>query len=561
MNRYNYIKSIASSIIALSFLIISNQAKAATITVTGTGDTIAVDGFVTLREAITAANTDAISGDAPAGSGNDTINFNIAGAPGTVHTIQPTSGLPNITDVVTIDGYSQPGASVNSLAVGNNAFLVIELDGTNAGLNAGLFLSAGNSVIQGLVINRFANEGIVVVIGGSNTIRGNFLGTDQTGQLDRGNGVSGLALLSSNNLVGGILPSDRNLVSGNDTVGISVLNDSTSNRILNNYIGTNDSGLSALANTGAGISVTAINTSIGGILAGTGNIIAFNSGVGVLLTSTAGAGNLILGNSIHSNGDLGIDLNNDGATGNDALDVDVGPNNLQNFPVLSTAKTNESGLVVKGTLESTPSTSHRVEFFANTTADPSGSGEGETYLGFIDVITDVLGNASFTFSSSTGQPVDAQISATATDPNNNTSEFALDIPVVFFPNSSRDDDDDNIDIFADDDFGPIPFGFGPPPFPPAPFPPEVANGVVPPEVSLGSEDINVEESSPISVSGPVSEGARVRSEKKSDSDYSSDANQEVAGCSTRGKMNPSLGAFAVIVLAWLKFRRKRAAQA
>src|SRR5947209_17402632 len=74
----------------------------ATITVTGTGDTIAKDGVVTLREAITAANTNADpSGDTtPGDPGLDTIAFNI---PGTgVRTINLTSALPTITDPVVI---------------------------------------------------------------------------------------------------------------------------------------------------------------------------------------------------------------------------------------------------------------------------------------------------------------------------------------------------------------------------------------------------------------------------------------------------------------------------
>src|SRR5262245_34612478 len=200
------------------------RAVPATSTVTGTDDTIAVDGFVTLREAITAANTNAVSGDAAAGSvGADTIEFNIAGAPGTVHTIQPLSALPTITEALTIDGYSQLGASPNTLATGDNAFLAIELDGTNAGFQPGLAISAGNSTIQGLVINRFSNEGILVITAGGNTIRGNFLGTDQTGSLDRGNGIVGVGLLSSNNTVGGTAPADRNIISGNDFGGVAVI--------------------------------------------------------------------------------------------------------------------------------------------------------------------------------------------------------------------------------------------------------------------------------------------------------------------------------------------------
>ena len=100
----------------------------ATITVTGTGDTIANDGVVTLREAITAANTNAApSGDTtPGDPGLDTIAFDIPGAG--VRTIHLTSALPTITDPVVIDGYTQPGSSPNTLPDGDNAVLLIELN-------------------------------------------------------------------------------------------------------------------------------------------------------------------------------------------------------------------------------------------------------------------------------------------------------------------------------------------------------------------------------------------------------------------------------------------------
>src|SRR5262249_42726113 len=153
----------------------------------------------------------------------DTIKFNIAGAPGTVHTIKLMSALPFITDPVFIDGYSQLGASPNTLADGDNAFLAIELDGTNVGFQAGLTITAGGSTVQGLVINRFENEGILVVGAGGNVIRGNFIGTDQTGQLDYGNGLAGVTLLTSGNTVGGTSPADRNLISGNDLGGITLV--------------------------------------------------------------------------------------------------------------------------------------------------------------------------------------------------------------------------------------------------------------------------------------------------------------------------------------------------
>src|ERR1700682_1321056 len=124
---------------------------AATITVTGTGDTIAVDGLVTLREAITSANINAnVNADVVASGayGAETINFNIAGAG--VHTITPTAALPTITGILTINGYTQGVATVNTLANSDNAVLLIELNGASAGAGtpkvgiAGLTLGAGS---------------------------------------------------------------------------------------------------------------------------------------------------------------------------------------------------------------------------------------------------------------------------------------------------------------------------------------------------------------------------------------------------------------------------------
>src|SRR5262249_20835766 len=191
----------------LSLEALQDRAVPAILTVTSVDDSTLLDGFVTLREALTAASTNAASGDAPAGdAGLDTIKFNIAGAPGTVHTIKLMSALPFITDPVFIDGYSQLGATPNTLADGDNAFLAIELDGLNTVFQAGLTIVAGNSTVQGLVINRFGNEGILLITNGGNVVRGNFIGTDQTGQLDRGNGVAGVTVLSSNNTIGGTAP-------------------------------------------------------------------------------------------------------------------------------------------------------------------------------------------------------------------------------------------------------------------------------------------------------------------------------------------------------------------
>ena len=164
------------------------QPAAATFTVTTASDS--GDGVCnstcTLREAINASN-------APPGSLQNTIRFNIPGSG--VQTITPTSALPPITRPAVIDGYTQPGSSPNTLTTGNNAALKIVLDGSNAGSGAdGLQIEgASNSAIEGLVIKRFSGDGIDVFGDGAagtvgTRIEGNFIGTDPTGDLDRGNG-------------------------------------------------------------------------------------------------------------------------------------------------------------------------------------------------------------------------------------------------------------------------------------------------------------------------------------------------------------------------------------
>src|SRR5918998_139165 len=130
----------------------------------------------TLRAAIEEAN---------ATTASDTINFNFGGSG--VKTISPGSPLPTITQPVTIDGYSQPGASENTKAVGNNAVLLIELDGSIASSPAGsvhgLDLQTSNSTIKGLVVNSFDGGGIRNIFSNTsgNKFEGNFIGTDPSG--------------------------------------------------------------------------------------------------------------------------------------------------------------------------------------------------------------------------------------------------------------------------------------------------------------------------------------------------------------------------------------------
>jgi uncharacterized repeat protein (TIGR01451 family) len=190
---------------------------------------------------------------------------------------------------------------------------------------------------------------------------------------------------------------------------------STSNCLIRSLV------ISNFAGHGLELTANARNNVIGGTNAGAGNLILSNglSGVAVL----GGTNNAIRGNAIHGHGSLGIDLGNDDVTSNDANDPDGGPNELQNYPVLSAATISTNSLAVSGTLNSRPSTVFQLDFFANQVCDDSGFGEGQVYLGTRAVTNLSGGTVSFSIT----LPVTAPgrfITATATDPFGNTSEFS-----------------------------------------------------------------------------------------------------------------------------------------
>ena len=365
-----------------------------------------------------------------------------------MHTITPGSAFPTITGPAILDGWSQPGFA---------GAPIIELNGTNAGANvSGLTLGAGSSgsVIRGLVINSFQNEG-VDIFSSNNVVLGNYLGTDATGMVSRGNANDGIEIANgANNTIGGLTVAERNIISGNG-LGIRIAGStSAGNVIVGNYIGANASGVASLGNrlhgvffSSLGIAGTTIgdphNNRLGGTTAPEANLIVNNGAGGggwdgVSLRSSAGiVANAILGNSIYANGDLGIDLGNDGVTPDDAGDADTGPNNLQNFPVLTSAQIAASSQVtVAGSLNSLATNYFRVEFFASAAADAAGYGEGQRYLGFTNLTTAGNGNVSFTAALSAPVAGGEFISATATKANStftaftDTSEFAGNVPAV-----------------------------------------------------------------------------------------------------------------------------------
>jgi CSLREA domain-containing protein len=406
-----------------SVLTVTNDdAPPAILVVNTTADTddgfcLPAAGGCTLREALNAANSN---------SDTSTINFNIpntdANFSGGVYTIRPTTALPTLSTRLTIDGTSQTTAGGNTNAAGPEVVVNGSLlpSGTNA-----FTVSANNCILQGLVINA-SNAALGGAASGTQVLD-NYIGTDPTGTTAVPNTAVGLSFGagSSVNVSG-------NLISGNSGDGITAC-DVTTSTFANNKIGTDRTGTSSLGNTGSGIA-TFCTTFANNII--NGNTIAFNAQDGFRdLPDFAGTShnhvnNRFTQNSFFSNGALGINLNpppdgtNDGVTPNDNQDPDVGSNNLQNYPVITSSKVTGVTKTITGTLNTTPGgTGYVIEFFSNTVCDGT-NGEGKTYLGNVFTgNTDANGDVSFTFHPTTLSVGDV-ITATATDPNNNTSEFS-----------------------------------------------------------------------------------------------------------------------------------------
>jgi CSLREA domain-containing protein len=526
-------------------------------------------GACTLRAAIQQAN---------ASTGADTINFSIGG--GGVQTIVPLSDLPFITSTVAIDASTQPGFSGMPLIELDGGDDLATALGTALSINAGSTLVRGlviNGFTQAIQLTGFGGStikgnfigtdvtgtvglpnfvgGIVVidsvdnVIGGTagsdrnlisgnkalgntiavdicsclsaasgNQILGNYIGTDISGLADLGNDAGIRLIDASANVIGSEAPGARNLISGNDGLGIEILSLNTTalnNQVLGNYIGTNVTGNTALPNQN-GISLQGSNSTIGGSGSGAGNLISANNGAGIEIygTGNVARGNLIgttadgsgaLGNGGHGlgvsgtsnviggtgNGEgntiahngaisiygsgvyvagtfswrneirsnrifanqmLGIDLagSSAGPEPNDPGDMDLYyANKLQNFPEVTSAVSAGMGNGTSYTriqvdLNSIANSTYAVELFSNSSCDDSGYGQGESLLHSASISTDSSGNGSMGMIISPQVPVGRFITATATDAEDNTSEFSLCREVMACGDALADADADQL---------------------------------------------------------------------------------------------------------------------
>jgi uncharacterized repeat protein (TIGR01451 family)/CSLREA domain-containing protein len=356
-------------------------------------------------------------------SDNDTIGGTLAEATRNIFAGRVFIGEPSTGALVQGNYFGTDETGGSALEPGGPPVDIqgahVTIGGSEGVTLGGPCTGACNVFANGLILSAPVGEA------GNHVVQGNFVGTDFSGMRALGGG-SGVKLAdTTDNLIGGTDPAERNLISGNALMGVLIANTSFRNRIVGNLIGTDASGTGPLPNGIEGV-----------LCCGSGqgddntierNVIAFNGcrGIAIVGAGQEGTvGNAILGNSVFANGCLGIDLGPPGVTENDAGDTDTGSNDLQNFPVITRVTVDGGETTIEGTLNSVPDSTYHVELFRNSGCDSSHFGEGETFLGSTSVPTGPGGDGSFTVTYPVALGPTEVVTSTATDARNNTSEFS-----------------------------------------------------------------------------------------------------------------------------------------
>jgi hypothetical protein len=316
----------------------------------------------------------------------------------------------------------------DSNLVGGN-YIGVAPDGTDPLPNKGdgVYLNKGGSNTiggdTGNVISANGGNGIHLLNTGVTHIDGNDIGMGAGNQGSLGNSASGIYL--DNSSMNDIGTGSLNYIANNAiSQGAGVLisgTDSNSNRVQSNYIQNNGGSNNgqASAGGGSGVLIAAGSNNLIGGTADQRNVITGNAGSGVLVDFN-GSGNSILSNTIYGNAQPEISIS--------------GANNDQAAPTLQNASYNYLLLQIQVNVVLTqpagfkPNTTYTVQFFGSDTADAQG-GPAKVFLGSDSVTTDSSGFADEQESFTYLLPNVQYVSATATDPNGNTSPFSLAVPL------------------------------------------------------------------------------------------------------------------------------------
>jgi hypothetical protein len=481
--------TIGGSTAAARNIISGNNADGVLVQDPGTDGTIVQGNWIGLDSTGSAALANQMSGISICNGATNTRIGGDSGSEGNVISGNVYQGIavwgPDTTGVV-IEGNLIGLDTGGSTAVGNESGGISLFDGGGGPVYGAVI--GGTSPGAGNVVSGNLNDGISIISGSfNNLVVGNFIGTDSTGISAVPNTSKGVVIAtgSYSNTIGGWGPDDGNVISGNGWSGVFIGdNGSDFNEVIGNLIGLDSGGESCLGNGTNGVYVencpsnsqidgnwigcnvygvwlqtcvantqirdNTIGVSVSGAAAvgndfgihvngdawdtliggpGNGNEIANSTWAGIVVQDSA-VNATISQNSIHDNGDLGIDLGNDGPTPNDAGDGDGGPNNLVNFPELTSAVNVCGGgsTTVTGTVDTPIPNTGVVELFVSEAADPSGFGEGRDFFG--DVVPNGDGSFSIVLPD---QPLGWVINATYTDAAGSTSEFSAAATVVTSP--------------------------------------------------------------------------------------------------------------------------------
>jgi hypothetical protein len=344
----------------------------------------------------------------------------------------PTAGARNVISGNSIGIFlSTSGSNFETVIQGN--YIGTDITGTlprGNQLGVGIGSAPGTRLLDNVVsgnaigVRVFAISHPVIDGKYNSVIQGNRVGLNAAGTGAVAN-ATGILIDNAHNLIGGAHPASRNVVAGNSGAGIVISGSAAiGNQVLGNQIGGGTVALLGNGSHGILISSAASNNAIGSTATGAGNTITFSGGDGIRLTADAGTGNAILSNSIDANTGLGIDLGGNGVTVNDLLDRDTGANQLQNTPILTGAGSDGTSITIKGKLDSLPRTVYGIQVFRTPACDPSRSGEGKLFLGSVEISTNGGGSGSINVTFGSSVAGTEFITATATDPMNNTSEFS-----------------------------------------------------------------------------------------------------------------------------------------
>ncbi|VTU01779.1 Uncharacterized protein OS=Synechocystis sp. (strain PCC 6714) GN=D082_23580 PE=4 SV=1 [Gemmataceae bacterium] len=358
--------------------------------------------------------------------------------------------------------------AVGNLVASNNFTGVAAFDDDpadefgNDGDGWNITATGGNIVLKiGNIIGNNGDDGIEI----SGAARGvqivqNIIGLNTDGKEARPNGDNGIEIADGAHdiVIGGpqtdfsVVPTGT--VSANAGYGIALYGSAYNVAINFTHIGTNSGGVAedpmdpqGLGNASGGIYVDSgvRNVTIGSLDPNLPTTISGNAGPGIEIDGASGVtvvGALIGvgrdGSAVPNTGD-GIAVtggsrnrftrNSISFNGGDGISLAPGANNDQPAPVLTAVVPGATTAQVSGTLTAAANTTYTVEVFAD--APPmGGTAQGRTFLGTATVTTDATGAATFTFTVDL-PPMDAtDVTATATDPLGNTSEFSAAFPLM-----------------------------------------------------------------------------------------------------------------------------------